>query len=331
MQVLFGDSHDICHELDAPGAYEWWYTDARSADGQWGFVVILFRGMPMSPDYLAEQAQGRRPHPRDHCGYAVSVYHRGKRVLQAFRGVERTRCSFSTTSTDVVVGPCTLAGMADGAWRIVVDTSHPDAPRRVTIDATIRRRHPLASSDAPFTHDHGWVLVAPDADADVRVQMFEDGIRRVDASWAGRAYRDHNMGRRAMQDDFDTWWWGRVHNDTSATVYLAVPDATEPFAWAATFDAQGMHEHRDVHVVAVARRRTLMGLREATRLHLDAGAWSMGVDQHMVIDDGPFYRRYLATMHADARSAIGISEDMHVRRYRAAWIRPFLRTPWLRQ
>lgn len=330
MQVLLGDAHDRCHELDAPGAYEWWYVDALSHDGAWGFVGIVFRGMPMSPDYLAAQARGSGPHPLDHCGFAVSVYHNGARVLQAFRGVDRHQCSFSTSSAEVSVGTCSFVRTSDDAWRFSVDTSHPEAPRHVTIDATVRRRHPLASSDAPFTADHGWVLVAPDADADVRMQIFEDGRRRVDVAWTGRAYHDHNMGRRAMQEDFDTWWWGRVHTEHSTTVYLATPDATEPFSWAATFDERGMHEWTDMHVEPRARSRMLMGSPEAALLDVCATARTMHVEQRRVLDDGPFYRRYLATMQLDGVSATGISEHMHVQRFRAAWIRPFLRTPWLR-
>lgn len=284
----------------------------------------------MSPDYLAEQARGRHPHPMDHCGFAVSVYHRGERVLQAFRGVGRTHCAFSPTSADVTVGRCSCVAIADGAWRFVLDTSHPDAPRHVHIDATVRRRHALASSDAPFTHDHGWVLVAPDADVDARMQMYEEGKRRVDATWHGRAYHDHNMGRRAMQEDFDTWWWGRVHTDHSTIVYLATPDATEPFSWAATVDDAGMHEWTSMHVDPRARSRMLMGSPEATLMDVCSPAHTMHVEQRRVLDDGPFYRRYLATFELDGVRATGISEHMHVQRFRAAWIRPFLRTPWLR-
>ena len=55
MDVTFGPLHDHCRFLDASGAYEWWYIDALSPDGEWGAVVIIFRGMPMSPDYLKAQ------------------------------------------------------------------------------------------------------------------------------------------------------------------------------------------------------------------------------------------------------------------------------------
>ncbi|MGA0046016.1 MAG: hypothetical protein ACO3I4_07150, partial [Candidatus Kapaibacteriota bacterium] len=81
MQLLTGPSHDVSHHLEASGAYEWWYVDALETptddalSSSWGVVVILFRGMPMSPAYLQEQRSPQGSSPSQHCGMAVSIYY----------------------------------------------------------------------------------------------------------------------------------------------------------------------------------------------------------------------------------------------------------------
>ena len=331
MQVFTGSAHDVCHSLDAPGAYEWWYVDARSDDGAWGVVAILFRGMPMSPDYLSALAAGTAPAPADHCGFAVSIYHNGQRLLQVFRGVESNDTFFGTNQCDVRVGPCSLQRTSDDTWALHIDTLHPDSSRRVVLDATFRRIGTVVDDATPFTAVHGWVLAAPLAEIDAHLTLSEYGTVKTSTAWHGTAYHDHNMGRRAMQEDFRTWLWGRVHDGTSGMVYLATPDAAEPFAFAATLDERGITPWMQVHVTAADRRLTMMGLRAARRVVVEGDGGVLTIAQDRILDDGPFYRRYLAMFASGATLHTGISEDMHVQRYRASWIRPFLRTPWLRQ
>ena len=331
MQVFTGDAHDRCHTLDTPGAYEWWYVDALSDDGAWGMVVILFRGMPMSPDYLAAMAAGSSPAPSDHCGFAVSVYHRGRRLLQAFRGVDAAATLFSSTECDVRVGPCSLRKTDEGRWSLHVDTIHPESPRRVVIDATLERVGRIASDDSAFTAAHAWVIAAPLARLSATMTIIDHGQTRSNVNWHGMAYHDHNMGHRAMQDDFRSWYWGRMLHGDRGFVYLATPDATQPFAFAAELDADGVHCWEDVDVIPSRHRRTYMGLSAARRIDICSPRGTIGVEQQRMLDDGPFYRRYLAMFVGPDGTMPGISEDMHVQRYRSSWIRPFLRTPWLRQ
>ena len=74
MRILFGSEHDARQiDPDLPGAYEWWYFDAVSDDGNFVFVAIFFLGTPMSPYYKAT-ANGQKPFPKDWCGVFVSLH-----------------------------------------------------------------------------------------------------------------------------------------------------------------------------------------------------------------------------------------------------------------
>ena len=331
MQVFTGDAHDGCHMLDDVGAYEWWYVDAISDDANWSMVVIMFRGMPMSPDYLRELAHGHSPRPIDHCGVAVSVYYKGKRLFQVFRGVDKVETSFATSACDVHVGPCSLRNTAPDTWSLHVDTRHASTSRGIVLSATLRRIGAIVNDPIAFTARHGWVLAAPLATIQAQMEIHDFGRCRTRVQWSGQAYHDHNMGRVAMQEDFRSWYWGRALQSNNGFVYLATNDATEPFAFAAQVDEQGVHPWHRVQIRPKNHYATYMGLRASKNVVVDALEGSVQINQQRVLDDGPFYRRYLASVTGPFGTGNAITEDMHVQKYRAAWIRPFLRTPWAKQ
>lgn len=326
MQVLTGEGHDGCHWCDESGAYEWWYADARDAHGEWGAVVILFRGMPMSPDYLAAIQRGNAI-PMEACGYSVSVYHRGKRIAMAFRGVPAEECAFNEVP-DVTVGPVQLR-YANGRLAISVDTFDPRAPQRVVLQLELAAPISFTDSGAPFSDCHGWVLAAPRLEGTMHVRMNQYGQRMVDRVIPVVGYHDHNMGRRAMHLDFGDWHWGRVHLRNATFVFLQ----TERFMWAATIDASGIHPWNEPDCRVAGWRFTLMGLRSPTALHINEGEGGHRecmIVHGAVLEDGPFYRRYASTFtFNDGQAGDGYAEYMNVRRFQSAWMRPFLRLPWL--
>jgi carotenoid 1,2-hydratase len=135
-----------------------------------------------------------------------------------------------------------------------------------------------------------------------------------------------------MQDDFTDWHWGRCHMDDRVLVYLG----TEGCAWASELGADGHDVWTDVSISAVRRRISRFVLHDPITVRVrgrraDGREASFEVDQRRILDDGPFYRRYLAAWSTGSgQRSIGISEFMDATRYRRPWIRPFLRLPWYR-
>ena len=67
----------------APGGYAWWYLDAISDDGRYGFTIIGFVGSVFSPYYL----KSGRGDPLDHCSINVALSGpRGNRWCMAEHG-----------------------------------------------------------------------------------------------------------------------------------------------------------------------------------------------------------------------------------------------------
>jgi len=316
MDLFSGTAHDHDHQLDGNGAYEWWYVDALSPDGEWGVVVILFRGMPMSPAYLDDIDLGKGA-PLDHCGYAVSVYHRTKRVAFAFREI-----------------PASDLHVPDHVFD--VDTTLVDVPTSIRVRVEIQGT--ALTDSGSSTSDHGWVLVAPRVKARVELALAENGITMAAASWKGLAYRDHNFGPRPLHADFKDWLWGRVHAEDRTFVYLATPQAATPFQFCGEIreGATELLPWTDLRIETDHHRPTIMGLvapRRVTVVGTDPNGHQARLicQNRYVVEDGPFYQRYLSEWSLDGIPVgRGTSEYMNAARLGDRWIRPFLRLPFFR-
>lgn len=331
MQVLSGVANDRTHDLDEAGAYEWWYADAQSVDGEWGFVVILFRGMPMSPDYLAEE-KGR---PADHPAIAISVYYRGSRIAFAVHGTQHQQSKFSRNGADVTILSSSMTHADDGSISVRVNTASNREERSIEIDAVFQPRINIAPSQAPFTGHHGWVLVAPWCDVTATVILRERGKQAVNVSWTGSGYRDHNMGHRCLGTDFGRWLWGRIHTNETTWVYLALPDGPQPFIWLGRCTLDGLDVGTAPKLDVRGQRLTFMGLRVPRSVVMTAqfcdGEHSLMCNNDRTVENGPFYQRYLSSWsHNGQHLGRGMSEFLDAQRLRQPWIRPFLRLPWQR-
>lgn len=336
MQVLLGTQHNGSANLHSKGAYEWWYVDALTPDASWGITVILFRGMPMSPDYIqALQSGGNSSHqyPDNHCGYAVSVYHKQQRVFFGFGNCDYSDCEFSTNGSIIRVGKHSLQRSSPTELTVQCTTYDTNTQRSVKINAVLQVPKPLISSVETFKAQHGWVVASPRNNATVSLQMLEGGSTLVDANWEAWGYHDHNMGKRAMYEDFNSWYWGRVLTDQGGFVFLGV-DKHSKTAQLLELNSENEATIHEVPISFSSWRTSMMGLKNASRLILpfvDMGKNKRVIttSNSKVIENGPFYQRYISEWWLDDKFyGYGTSEYMQVQRLSSVWITPFLRLPW---
>jgi len=327
MQLLTGRRHDVIHNLDGEGAYEWLYVDALSDDAEWGVVMILFRGMPMSPSYL------ERPTDMS-AGCALSVYHRGTRVAFAFTGYPLANAVFSEEHPHVSMGSAGCRTLDDGRWQCSIQTLPTRIGRTANVQITLDAQW-AAPSNEPYQRSNAWVLAAPRSKAQVTILLGEGGQPKVEKEFEALAYHDHNMGPQAMQRHFHHWYWGRVQTSEKTLIYLATPGASEEFSWFGEADDRGqVVAWTNVTFAYKQPRLSFMGLW-CNRTVVISGTNAQGqqdvVECHnkRVCENGPFYQRYISQWKSNGKFiGSGMSEYMNVCRLRSAWIRPFLRLPW---
>jgi carotenoid 1,2-hydratase len=186
---------------ETPGAYQWWYFDAVSADGKTSVVVIFFVGSVFSPYYYRRYARGEQPSPLDHVAVNVAVYREGKRTTWCFSEYGSDRFEWRTDG--VRIGGSFFETGADGSLRVYVD-------ERCTLTKEVVRGvlrfHP--DGDGPWAplnlagDAHQWRARAPRAS--VRVQLDAPRI-----SFGGHGYHDENWGREPPSNALRSWSWGR--------------------------------------------------------------------------------------------------------------------------
>ncbi|MGC6500562.1 MAG: carotenoid 1,2-hydratase [Henriciella sp.] len=192
-------------DLDVPaGGYAWWYVDALSDDGKYGFTVIAFIGSVFSPYY----AWSGRARPHNHCAINVALY-----------GPDRTRWAMTErgardleTGPDWFrVGPSEIHRRPDSLEIQICERGAP-FPRKVegTIRLTLDTPHQTIF-DIAGNGRHDWQPIAPSA----RVEV---AFTAPELSWSGQAYFDHNRGRAPLEDDFSYWDWARGDLSSGETV-----------------------------------------------------------------------------------------------------------------
>jgi len=88
-------------KLVTPQGYGWWYADAISDDGQFGFSIIAMIGSVFSPYY----AWSGREKPNDYVALNVGLYGKG---VKRWTMTERTEKALIQTPERLVIGPSSL-------------------------------------------------------------------------------------------------------------------------------------------------------------------------------------------------------------------------------
>lgn len=341
---------DNFHNVTAPGAYEWTYFDGLSEDGEWGFVAIWFRGIPMSPYYTAaidrhlSNPAGSPPNPEDYAAFNFNIYHRGRRIYYALHERPRELWSGSESTPDVRLANNTVhAGSGPNGSRIyllAIDTRLPWQRSRVMGDIRIESpRSTLDSLGSPYipgSQGHFWVPAALDGLFNAQLDIWRRGAGVQKLRFTGRAYHDRNFGTRPLHQIEGAWEWGRVHSERDLFVYFMLPaqSAGDPPFGTLLYLRDGALVASESEVRQENRPGRLhwTGLRYPVSIGAEGASGRLGfrATPRRSLDSGPFYHRYLSDVDVrlDGKSVIhapGIGEYLMPSRLGVGFFRPFVK------
>jgi len=331
LSVEWGIESDAFRLPEGTGAYEWWYFDLYDSDRQIGMVAIWFVGIPFSGvrQRSARDASkgGKADSARNFPAVAFSLY--GPRHTIAYMANLHPATSLQTSSDPL---RCRIgnneARYHDGRYELLLDDTLLDggkleghfsfSPRALVTPVP---RQMGVGAQAAIASEHQWIVAAPRCDVVGRVSC---GPTSYDLS--GLGYHDHNLGTRPPQNQFSQWEWGRAafgdrtiiyygstgHDGKLSADLVAADDSSPVLAAPATLDRNDS-------------RRNIYGLRYASRLEVRSSAGAISVHQKRVVDNGPFYMRFLSSFE-DARGerATGFSEVFRPRALGWRWFWPLL-------
>jgi carotenoid 1,2-hydratase len=288
----------------APGGYLWWYFDAISDDGRFGFSFIWFVGSVFSPYYKwAGYAE-----PENHVAVNIALYGPGAR---RWTMTERKRSALSRNEGEFCVGPSRLA--YDGeAFEMSFDEISAPIPRRTRGRV---RLIPQALSHRRFAIDgagkHGWMPIAPLA----RVEVTLDDPA---LSWKGHGYADTNAGDEPIARAFASWDWSRAEiGGDCVALYDAIAKDGAVQQIATRFTTQGNED------IAPPPRRPL----PRTSWGIDRQTQSDGpVRLVSTLENTPFYARSLIETQLLGKTGLAMHETLSVKRFDTTTVRLML--PW---
>ena len=287
--------------------YAWWYVDALSDCGRYGFTVIAFIGSVFSPYYASARRRGLAD-PRNHCALNVALYGDVKRWAMTERGTGDLRI----TPERLDIGPSRMAWDGVTLTIFVDERCMPDLRRlRGTIRVT-----PPGLIDHEVRLDgaghHRWRPFAPRAQVQV-------SLENPSLNWSGSAYFDSNHGDEPLEDGFSRWSWSRAsHGDDTLVLYDAQCRDGMQLAVARVFHAAG--GTTDISAPGEASLKPgLWGVARPTRA--DSGTVPSLMRR---LEDAPFYTRSEIRSMLLGAEAHGVHESLDLDRFSRRWVQLLL-------
>lgn len=287
-----------------PQGYAWWYADAVSDDGRFGFSIIAMIGSVFSPYY----AWSGRHEPHNHVALNVGLYGKG---VRSWSLTERGKGALQQSTDELIIGPSQVIRRGD-CLEIAIEEWNVPIPRRLR--GTIRLKIPAVTKSA-FKLDHAgrhyWQPVAPMALAEVEFD-------KPDMSWQGHAYLDSNWGSEPLEAGFQFWNWSRSATRQGAGIYYdAVLKNGAPSRLALHFDRSGQVQTCEMPDSVELNPGPIWRMQRTT----PAFANDPKPKTLQMLEDTPFYTRSQIASHFHNEPVTAVHESLDLRRFSKNWVR----------
>ena len=326
--------------LVSPGGFTWFYVDLVDERG-FGATVIWSWGLPFLPGYAHAARIGHPELPIDRPSVNIAVYGPEGERFYLLTELPPDECRWSADGRSWRLGDCTFTwtdtAAADGSaitrrLEADLDLALPtggQATGRLWLSGRLRRDPQNSAGDAAAAGPAGSHLWSPMVAAGRGGLELNtpDGTLRVD----GRAYHDRNSAALPLDGlGVRSWWWGRLaFPGRDLIVYRLVPSApgSPPRDLVVEVREDGSCRVREDSEVTFERpRRNIWGLRwPRTATFLDPDGRPVHIEVRTILDNGPFYQRYLLQGRCDGVQAYGIGENLVPHRVDGDLLRPLVR------
>ena len=294
--------------------YEWWYFDALSHDKEWSFVIIFYDGNPFSPNYINELKEVN-PLPAKYPAISISVYHRGKIEYYSFVEYKPDSFHWNEEEQSARIGSNFFQWEQEGNsinYYLLIaqslDSGH-SIQAKLTFSGSLPDNGLIEHQSK---NKHFWNLLQPRAE--VAGSIVLEGKNDNSVLFNGIGYHDHNTGHEPLKDNFEDWYWGRFHLPNHTLIYYimnGLNGVQQHKAWLVDKEEQHISESfKQAHLTG--HKATFLGLNSARLIGLQSDDIAITIDQSKVIDNGPFYQRFIGEASMNTKQgevkAKGISE-----------------------
>jgi carotenoid 1,2-hydratase len=325
--------------LRSPGGFSWFYVDLVD-DGGRGATLIWSWGLPFLPGYAGAARSGRAQRPADRPSVNLVVYEGGRERFYLLSEFDPTQCDWGEDGRSWRVGGCSFTwtdapGPAGAGptrtLRADLDLALPTGGRargELRMTGPLRRDPPDTARANPGGKParHEWTPMIAAAHGCLELHT-PGGLMRV----RGRAYHDRNSSALPLQAlGIQSWRWGRLALPGRDLVfYRLVPSAPEasPRDLVVEVSADGSCRLREQTGLEVrGLRRSLWGMDWPREVGFrDPDGRPVEVRVSALLDNGPFYQRYLLSGRCGSDRGYGIGETLVPERVDTDLLRPLVR------
>lgn len=331
--------------LNCPGGFSWFYVDLVDDQGR-AATVIWSWGLPFLPGYAAAARAGRAELPLDRPSVNIVVYEGGRERFYLLSELPADQCGWGADGGSWRLGDCSFrwtdepdaAGTTRRSLLGTIDLALPTGGRvtgRLRLSGVLRRDGGLPAGPEGAEHAgdprvlsdaHSWTPMLA-ASTGGLVLNTPDGELRVE----GRGYHDRNSAVQPLQRlGIQSWWWGRLALPGRDLIfYRLAPD--EPGAaerdLVVELAADGSSRvYEDAGLQLGRMRRSTWGLRWPSSVTFpDPDGRLVRVEVSALLDNGPFYQRYLLRGDCAGQRGWGIGEKLVPDRVDTDLLRPLVR------
>ncbi len=317
MNIISDFNRDVCHNKPDSGAYEWWYFDALSQDGKFSLVIIFYEGIPFSPRYNGQLAASqRKPLAEAFPAISISIYEDCKPIYYSISEFRKEECSFSENEPFVQIGNHTMIGLKTDTgleYELLLDEVLPggDAIGGHLSFKGMPLKADLTPDKTEPNQGHFWNLIQPRADVRSELKItnaLKNETREL--SFSGCGYHDHNLGNEPMKNEFDDWYWGRIHFPSATFVYYVMnrKDQSQYKSWLINPENKLIIAQPELTSRTDYSKNPFL-LSYAKKLTFAWDEGSIVIDQSRRVDSGPFYLRFLSEASLNnSEKRLGITE-----------------------
>ncbi len=323
--------------LHRPGGFTWFYVDLIDEQGR-GATVIWSWGLPFLPGYARAARVGRPELPIDRPSVNIVVYGDGRERFYLLSELPRAECQWRADGRSWCLGDSSFTwvdspgsgGVAPTrALEATLDLALPTGGRvtgELRLSGPLRRdcfSGPPTPAGPDCTHTWTPMVAASRGSLDLHTP---GGDLRIE----GRAYHDRNSAARPLHDlGIHSWWWGRLALPGRDLVfYHLTPNelGAAPRDLVVELAADGSSRTLETPLEPGRIRRSSWGLRwPATATFPDPDGRPVQVEVSSVLDNGPFYQRYLLRGRCGADEGYGVGENVVPDRVDSDLLRPLVR------
>ena len=300
--------------------FSWWYFDIVDEFGN-GAVVIWSQNLPFLPtSKRLDHADSQRP------SLNVVLYQHHKTVFYLFQEYPPSEIEWSPAKGYWRFGETIIRQIdSDDTIELNINLNAPIPTSASHIVGTIQfsgpKRKDLPLNDFGFHH---WSPVSTNCTGHVDLQ--DD---KAKYAFSGRCYHDSNSSSRPIQNlGIEKWWWGRFSfPDQEVVLYLVSPETdTQPINMLLNVDNSGHMSSSEITSIQFQDpQKSLFGLHYPQSLFVASGAEQLMIEPVHLLDDSPFYQRFMATATRGEQTSVGYLEQVAPPRIGLFWQQPFVR------